>query len=77
MKLTIRNNFHNTKAQVTLRSGNTISGATARRIEKDLCGIKGCKCGGVLGERGPQDFSYNYEIDENFKIKTVTFLVNE
>lgn len=75
-KLTIRNDFHNTETTVTLRNSNTISGSTARRIEKDLCGIKDCKCGGILGERGPQDFRYDYSIDENFKVKSVTFEIS-
>lgn len=28
----------------------------ARRISRDLCGHAGCLCGGVLGQRGPQDY---------------------
>lgn len=75
MKITIRNNFHNTEAYVTIRNGNTITGATARRIEKKLCGVSGCKCGGVLGERGPQEFTYDYQLDERFKVVSVTFAV--
>ena len=77
MKITIRNNFHNTEVVVNVGPSNTITGATASRIQKKLCGVSGCKCGGVLGERGPQEFTYDYRLNESFKVISVTFEVSE
>ena len=75
-RITVKNNFHNTEANVVLRWGtNKISGSTVRRIAKELCGLSGCKCGGVMGERGPQDFTFDYNIDENFNVTELWFNV--
>lgn len=56
MKITIRNNYHNTEASVTVnRLPADISKRQVDRIRRALCGISGCTCGNALGARGPQD----------------------
>ena len=50
-KVTLRNNFHNTKTSV--RCGD-LSPATVKRVKTRLC-CSGCTCSGFLGLRGPQD----------------------
>ena len=54
--VTIKNEYHNSAARIRVRTdGETIlSRATVRRVRRALCGISGCDCGGVLGERGWQ-----------------------
>ena len=52
---TLTNDFHNSSARVLVGLGNTeLSESQIRRIRSKLCGISGCTCGGVLGQRGPQ-----------------------
>lgn len=51
MLITLTNDFHNTSRTVRVPADGYISAATARRIRNDLCGISGCICGGVLGQR--------------------------
>lgn len=64
MKVTIRNNFHNT--EVTLEAKNItlektteyyLSPAQVDKAKRELCGLRGCTCSGVLGQRGPQNWS--------------------
>ena len=56
MYLTIRNDFHRTKARVRASRGVAhLSRQIERRVRRQLCGISGCKCGGILSERGPQE----------------------
>lgn len=48
------NNFHGTRAAVRPIEEDGryyISIATYRRVQRKLCGIKGCLCGGVRGGR--------------------------
>lgn len=52
---TIKNDYHNTTAQVRYAGDGALSAAVTRRVRATLCGISGCTCGGNLGERGPQD----------------------
>ena len=48
----LQNDYHGTA--VTLRSKEGwVSAHQMRRARKVLCGIRGCKCGGRAGERGP------------------------
>lgn len=54
------NDYHRTA--YALRKGGELSPATVRRVRNALCGMSDCTCGGVLGERGPQDA----RIDERF-----------
>ena len=52
MKITLTNSFHNTEASMTIPANGMISGSVVRRVRRELCGIKGCQCGGNFGERG-------------------------
>jgi hypothetical protein len=54
MKITLRNDFHDTEANLIVRN-DMISATQARRAQKALCGLKDCTCGDGLGCRGPQD----------------------
>jgi len=45
----ITSDFHNTSTTVRIdRDGQTIGDSTARRIDRDLCGVSGCLCGGIV-----------------------------
>ena len=50
-KLTLKNDFHNTRATVIVKDGY-ISAGSMRRARKKLCGMHDCCCGDI---RGPQD----------------------
>jgi hypothetical protein len=74
MKITLKNDFHNTEVGVYAveitsgTSGRTVgyllSAQQTRRVRKRLCGIAGCACGDDLSLRGPQDFGdYSVDID--------------
>lgn len=65
--VTLRNDFHRTTAtvRVEVRSQNVsgyterfayLSPSQTRRVERKLCGIKGCTCGTVRGDQ-PSDVS--------------------
>lgn len=61
MLITLTNDFHGTEAAVRgdnmVGRGKALSAVTVRRTWRALCGIEGCTCGGVLGQRGPQSWS--------------------
>ena len=80
-KLIIKNDFHNTESIVALRAGKTtISRSTMKRVARELCRVDGCRCSdscGALGERGPQDFSYDYTVDDCGNITSVIFFIND
>lgn len=59
MKITLRNNFHNTEAVVIPRNGE-LSPRQVNRALKKLCGMKDCCCGDV---RGPQDVEITWNGD--------------
>ena len=56
MRMDIRNDFHNT--EVTLVAKSVYKGvwhltrSQVNRARRVLCGVAGCTCGGVLGQRG-------------------------
>jgi len=56
MKMVFRNDFHNTiataRAPMVAPSTYRLNPWQAKRIRRALCGVKGCTCGGDLGERG-------------------------
>ena len=57
--MTIRNDFHNTQAEVHPKFGGghaALNKGQVHRAKAILCGLKDCTCGGHLGERGPQDW---------------------
>lgn len=50
--VTLRNDFHNSEANVHL---GKVSSSNAARIRRKLCGIEGCTCGqSALHTRGSQ-----------------------
>lgn len=57
---TIKNSFHGTEARTR---GGRLSESQERRIWNKLCGAKGCTCGGLIGERGPQECGIYYDAD--------------
>jgi hypothetical protein len=56
MKITYSNDFHGTSTTVRVHDNGTgryyLSARQVKRARNALCGIVGCTCGGVLGERG-------------------------
>lgn len=58
MLITIKNDYHNTSASVRVESLPAIlSRQQMYRVQRKLCGIAGCACGGDISERGQQDVS--------------------
>jgi hypothetical protein len=57
-KITLVNNFHKTEVTLTAKN-NRLSAGQVRSAQQSLCGVRGCKCGGMLGERG--DLNPDYE----------------
>ena len=54
-KFKLTNDFHNTEAIVEAPAlPHELSRHQARRVRRRLCPSADCKCGGVLGLRGPQ-----------------------
>ena len=53
--ITIKNDYHDTTITLRANIGDTLTPSRVRRIQRLLCGIDDCKCGGVAGERGRQD----------------------
>ncbi len=53
--ITIRNDFHNRKVTLRTYVNARLTLRQIRRARRELCGSPDCTCGGVLGERGPQD----------------------
>ena len=68
--ITVRNNFHNTEARIHPKAEKQKNGTlryfvtkkTAQRVRRALCGISDCQCSGEFGERGPQEFDWEYRI---------------
>lgn len=53
--ITVYNDFHNTSVSLRADIGAELTASQIRRARKELCGQDGCRCGGPLGERGPQE----------------------
>lgn len=53
-KIVLTNSFHGTAVRLILLDGQTLSPGQVRRARRVLCGVAGCGCCGVVGERGPQ-----------------------
>ena len=52
--ITLTNDFHNTKIGLKTRHGHRLSPGQVAKARKALCGVPGCTCGGICGERGVQ-----------------------
>ena len=51
----IRNDFHGSEVTLSLpQQGGVLSAGQVRKARRALCGMAGCTCGGLIGERGPQ-----------------------
>ena len=50
---TLINTYHNTEYNTRKRPGDRLSLSTIRRMRFALCGVGGCSCGGIAGERDP------------------------
>lgn len=67
IKITLRNNFHNTKVNVFehfVHGSNPYAYLTPRQVKRcqsELCGIKGCTCSDDLGTRPSES---GFEVDE-------------
>ena len=53
MLITLTNEFHNTETRIQVKDGK-VSARAGQRAWTALCGMKGCICGGQLGQRGAQ-----------------------
>lgn len=53
MKITLKNDFHNTKVTLISKDG-MLSEGQMKRAKRELC-CKGCMCSGEFGYRGPQE----------------------
>lgn len=54
MKITLSNDFHNTEVTLMMKSIFPTR-HQVKRAKAALCGISGCTCSGVLGNRGEQN----------------------
>jgi len=45
------NSFHKTETTVRANVGDTVSLASYQRVKRQLCGVRGCKCGNPDGTR--------------------------
>lgn len=52
MKATLTNDFHGSSVTVQIPDIGILSERTTKRVNRELCGISSCECGGI---RGPQD----------------------
>ena len=52
MEITLRNSFHNTSYDVKVSAlPARLSIERSRAIQRALCGVADCRCGGVFGEQ--------------------------
>ena len=67
MLITLTNNFHNTETVIRVLDGR-VSHRAGQRAWKNLCGVKGCICGGILGQRGGQRHNgFEVQIEPDFE----------
>lgn len=66
MLITLTNNFHNTETAILVINGK-VSHRAGLRAWNNLCGAKGCICGGILGQRGGQRYNgFEVQIEPDF-----------
>ncbi len=73
MRTTIRNDFHNTQVHVRAEVGDTLSAQVTARVQRELCGVSGCQCGGALRQQDGFVVAEDYDGDG----RQVFFLANE
>ena len=64
-RITISNSFHRTEVTLSVPWHCRLSRYQIRRARRELCGVDGCQCGGVLGERGQQEPGLRIDIVGN------------
>jgi len=78
--ITLTNSFHNTEANVRpvlITEGRfagkyKISKATAKRLQRTLCGVSGCTCGGEFGQREAMKIDIvNQDYDNNYIVELI------
>lgn len=62
--LTLTNDFHNTEVRIRANVGDTLSRRRWRDVQRKLCGVTGCACGGVRGLQFDGD-GMEFYIEEN------------
>jgi len=66
MLITLTNSFHNTETVVRVTDGH-VSHRAGQNAWKNLCGVTGCICGGILGHRGAQRHNgFEVQIEPDF-----------
>lgn len=66
MLINLTNNFHNTETMIRVAAGK-VSHRAGLRAWRNLCGVKGCICGGILGQRGGQRYNgFEVQIEPDF-----------
>lgn len=73
MKVTLRNDFHN--SEVTLRTNVLshihnvatayLSAGQVKKAKRKLCGVQGCTCSGEAGICGPQSLANGKRLEVN------------
>jgi hypothetical protein len=47
----LKNDFHNSSVTIRVPADGVLSIGQTKRINRELCGIKECTCGGIRGEQ--------------------------
>ena len=68
--ITLKNDFHNTEVNIRVsgKSPWTLSVSQTKRVDRTLCGMADCSCGGI---RGPQNVSIDYDSDRDGNMQYV------
>ena len=61
MLITLKNDFHRTEVRVRVQGGSPwkLTLRQSQRVDRELCGMTECRCGGV---RGHQDVEIDYDV---------------
>jgi len=73
-KITIVNAFHNTECRVVPNERGIISHRTCLSVQRELCGVEGCRCGAIIGTRGsenPQIETVSVDVTTDYWIRFV------
>ncbi len=69
--ITIKNSFHNSQINLNVQIGDYLTNSQIKRSKRILCGVHGCTCSGIAGDRGTQDGFYIEQTDIN-KVQILT-----
>lgn len=73
MKITIKNDFHNTECSIIVGANGHANVRQLARVKRVLCGQSDCHCGwnAVIGPGGrPMETGYNEDLSINFTFTT-------